>query len=101
MPKALDKVCPRRSKKGKKKKNMAWWTTDLHNMRRNVDNAFNEYRNKKHSNNNKPLLQVEHGQLQRGLASRVATFNPGLSNVKDDFQNKVSFMSLIKMFFFC
>ena len=36
---------------------MAWWTTDLHNMRRNVDNAFNEYRNKKHSQD--PMKQME------------------------------------------
>ena len=35
---ALDKVCPKRPVKGKPN-NSPWWTTELHNMRRNVDHA--------------------------------------------------------------
>ena len=66
METALDKVCPRRSKKGKKKKKMAWWTTDLHNMRRNVDNAFNEY--KKHSQD--PMKQREKLKAYKDLRKK-------------------------------
>ena len=40
---ALDKVCPKRPVKGKPN-NSPWWTTELHNMRRNVDHAYKEWK---------------------------------------------------------
>ena len=45
---------------------MAWWTTDLHNMRRNVDNAFNEY--KKHSQD--PMKQREKLKAYKDLRKK-------------------------------
>ena len=100
MQKALDKVCPRRSKNGKiqkredpkredpkkgrskkgrskkgKKKNMAWWTTDLHNMRRNVDHAFKEW--KKHSQD--PMKQSEKLKAYKELRQK---YNKNIKSVK-------------------
>ena len=105
MQKALDKVCPRRSKNGKiqkredpkredpkkgrskkgrskkgKKKNMAWWTTDLHNMRRNVDHAFKEW--KKHSQD--PMKQSEKLKAYKELRQK---YNKNVKRAKTSAWN--------------